>query len=50
MMLYPVTLAVIEPSVEAASAVVDKCPIDTTEAITSEYSSECVLLKVVNHI
>ena len=42
-MLYPETLAVIDPSVEAARAVVDKCPIDTTDAMTREYSSRCVL-------
>ena len=39
MMLYPETLAVMDPKVEAASAVVDKCPIETTDAITREYSS-----------
>ena len=43
MMLYPETLAVIEPSVDAARAVVDRWPMDTTEAMTSEYSSRCVL-------
>ena len=43
MMLNPETLAVIEPSVEAARAVVDKCPIEMTEATTSEYSNKCVL-------
>ena len=42
-MLYPETLAVIDPSVDAARAVVDRCPMDTTEAMTSEYSSRCVL-------
>ena len=43
MMLYPETLAVIDPSVDAARAVVDRGPMDTTEAMTSEYSSRCVL-------
>lgn len=43
MILYPVTLAVIEPSVDAARAAVLKCPIEMTLAITSEYSSTCVL-------
>ena len=43
MMLKPETLAVMEPSVEAARAVVDRCPMETTEAMTSEYSSKCVL-------
>lgn len=38
MILNPETLAVIEPSVEAARAVVDKWPIEMTEATTSEYS------------
>ena len=38
MILNPETLAVIEPSVEAARAVVDKCPIEMTEATTREYS------------
>jgi hypothetical protein len=42
MMLRPVTDAVMEPSVAAASAVVERCPIETTEATTSEYSSTCV--------
>jgi hypothetical protein len=38
MMLNPLTLAVIEPSETAASAVVEICPIVITETITSEYS------------
>ena len=38
MMLYPVTLAVIMPRVDAASATVERWPIDTTDAITREYS------------
>lgn len=42
-MLYPVTLAVMEPRVAAASAVVDRWPIETTEATTREYSRMCVL-------
>jgi hypothetical protein len=37
-MLNPETDAVIEPRVEAASASVDMCPIDMTEAIIREYS------------
>lgn len=44
MMLKPETLAVMEPSVDAARAVVDKCPIEMTDAITREYSNRCVLL------
>ena len=43
MMLKPVTLAVIEPRVDAARAVVERCPMETTEAMTREYSSKCVL-------
>ena len=43
MILNPETLAVIEPRVEAARAVVDKWPIETTEAMTSEYSKTWVL-------
>ena len=43
MMLNPETLAVMEPRVEAASAVVDRCPMDTTAAITRENSNRCVL-------
>jgi hypothetical protein len=38
MMLYPVTLAVIMPRVDAASATVERWPMDTTDAITREYS------------
>lgn len=38
MMLRPETLAVIEPNVAAASAAVDKWPMETTEATTNEYS------------
>lgn len=43
MILYPETLAVMDPRVEAARAVVDKCPRETTDAITREYSSTWVL-------
>ena len=43
-MLYPETLAVMEPRVDAARAVVDRCPIATTDAITREYSRRCVLI------
>jgi hypothetical protein len=32
-----------EPRVIAASAVVDRCPIETTDAITRLYSNRCVL-------
>ena len=42
-MLSPETLAVIEPRVAAASAAVERWPMETTEATTSEYSSTCVL-------
>lgn len=42
-MLNPLTLAVIEPSEIAARAVVDRWPIETTDAMTSEYSRTCVL-------
>lgn len=38
MILNPVTLAVIDPNVAAASAVVDICPMEITEAMTREYS------------
>ena len=44
MILYPVTLAVMDPSVEAARAVVEICPIEMTDAITKEYSKTCVLV------
>ena len=43
MILNPETLAVIEPRVDAASAVVERCPMDITEAMTREYSNRCVL-------
>ena len=43
MMLKPDTLAVIDPSVDAARAVVDRCPRETTDAITNEYSRTWVL-------
>lgn len=43
MMLKPVTLAVIDPNVMAARAVVDKCPTKRTDALTRLYSSRCVL-------
>ena len=33
-------LPVIEPSVIAASAVVERCPIQITDAMTSEYSNK----------
>jgi len=42
-MLNPLTLAVMEPRDIAARAVVEICPIDMTETITSEYSKTCVL-------
>jgi len=42
-MLYPVTEAVIMPSVEDARAKVDKCPMTTTDARMKEYSNICVL-------
>lgn len=37
-MLKPVTLAVMEPRLIAASAVVEICPIEMTEAMTRLYS------------
>lgn len=43
MMDQPVTEAVIEPRVDAASSTVDKCPMEITEAIEREYSSNWVL-------
>ncbi len=43
MILRPDTLAVIDPSVIAARAVVDKCPTESTEAMTRLYSNTCVL-------
>lgn len=43
MMLKAVTLAVMEPRVDAARATVDRCPIDTTDARTREYSRRWVL-------
>ena len=46
MMLKPETLAVMEPSVDAASAVVERCPMEMTDATTSEYSKRCVLCKI----
>jgi hypothetical protein len=39
----PVTLAVIDPRLTAARALVDKCPIETTGTMTREYSNRCVL-------
>ena len=45
-MMYPVTLAVIDPSVDAANAVVEICPIETTDAITREYSNAWVLFNI----
>jgi hypothetical protein len=39
----PVTDAVIDPRVAAAKAVVLRCPIDTTDDTTREYSKTCVL-------
>ena len=41
--LKPVTLAVIDPRLTAARALVDKCPIETTGTMTREYSRRCVL-------
>ena len=38
MILKPVTLAVIVPRVHAASATVERWPMDMTEAIEREYS------------
>lgn len=38
MTLKAVTLAVMEPNVMAAKAVVDKCPIEITETMTMLYS------------
>ena len=32
-----------DPRVDAAKAVVDRCPMEMTDAMTSEYSSRCVL-------
>ncbi len=39
----PVTEAVIEPKVDAASSTVERCPMEMTEAIASEYSRSWVL-------
>ena len=41
--LKPVTLAVMDPRLTAARALVDKCPIETTGTMTREYSKRCVL-------
>ena len=43
MMLNPDTLAVMEPIVAAANAVVDKWPSETTDASCRLYSRICVL-------
>lgn len=43
MMLKPETLAVMDPKVAAASAAVEICPIEMTEATTKLYSRTCVL-------
>ena len=48
-MAYPVTLAVIIPSVPAARAAVDICPMQMTDARTKEYSKTCVLGKSINY-
>jgi hypothetical protein len=37
-----------EPRVIAASAVVDRCPIEMTDAITRLYSNRCVLRGTVS--
>ena len=42
-MVYPVTDAVIMPSVADARDTVDRCPRDTTDANVKEYSKSCVL-------
>lgn len=43
-------LDVIDPRVIAARAVVERWPIETTEAITRLYSSMCVLRKQADNI
>lgn len=43
MILSPVTLAVINPMVAAASAIVDICPIEITEDMMMLCSNTCVL-------
>ena len=47
MMLNLVTDAVMDPSVAATRAIVDRCPIDTTEATTRLYSRMCILTRCV---
>lgn len=44
--LNPDTLAVIDPSVDAASAVVERWPMAITEAIEREYSNKFVLVSM----
>jgi hypothetical protein len=41
--LKPETLAVMDPKLTAARALVDKCPIEMTETMTREYSRRWVL-------
>lgn len=48
-MAYPVTLAVIIPSVPAARATVDMCPMVTTDARMKEYSKTCELGKRISY-
>lgn len=44
MMLKPETLAVIDPRLIAAKAVVDRWPMEITGTMTRVYSNKCVLI------